>query len=117
MSVSGDFQDVVTRVHRAKSGSYGNAWKRRGEVLSIVANIARKVDRIEHVLHGGDVGSESLFDTGADLLIYCLKYATFLADQDKDLARDLFANSTIGYPYSEGLTGFEHVLSQLSLTA
>ncbi len=46
------FREVVTRLHRVKDAAYRDAWKRRGEVISILANIARKVDRLEYGLGG-----------------------------------------------------------------
>ena len=39
------FREAVRQLHRRKDAAYRDAWKKRGEVLSILANIARKVDR------------------------------------------------------------------------
>src|SRR5260370_17411486 len=52
MTPDGEFREAVARLHRAKDAVYRDAWKRRGEVISILANIARKVDRLEYGLDG-----------------------------------------------------------------
>lgn len=111
------FREAVLRLHRAKDAAYGDAWKKRGEVMSILANLARKVDRIEHVLGGASVTpDESILDTAVDLLVYGLKYETFLADQDVRVAARLFDETGSAGAYSLGPTGFEVLLSRLDLT-
>lgn len=105
----GELKTALTELHRAKDASYGNSWKRRGEQVSILANIARKVDRIENVVGGSPVGSEALLDTAADLLVYALKYETFLADQDEDAAASVFARS--GGSFSDGPDGFSELVA------
>jgi hypothetical protein len=111
------FLEAVRQLHRRKDAAYRDAWKRRGEVLSILANVARKVDRLEYVLDGAPATQdESLFDTAVDLLIYALKYQTYLADQDKRVAVTLFAQGDIAPPYSDGPTGFEALLDKIRLT-
>jgi hypothetical protein len=112
-----DFRQAIRALHRVKDASYRNAWKKRGEVLSILANIARKVDRLEYAFDqepkGGD---ESLFDTAIDLFVYSLKYETFLADLDASVALTLFDRCE-SPPYSDGVAGFEYLLSQVDLPA
>ena len=50
-------------------------------MISILANIARKVDRLEYGLDGAPAtAGESWLDTAVDLLVYCLKYQAYLAD-------------------------------------
>lgn len=110
------FREAVRRLHRQKDAAYGNAWKKRGEVLSILANIARKVDRLGGVLEGAQATrDESLTDTAVDLLVYCLKYQTYLADQDAATAHTLLGAHADGVarPYSDGPAGFEHLLARL----
>lgn len=67
------FHDFVADLHAAKHKSYGGSWKKRGEKMSILANIARKVDRL-------GVGDQ--FDTSADTLIdflvYMIKYRNWV---------------------------------------
>lgn len=110
-------REAIRQLHRRKDAAYRDAWKKRGEALSILANIARKVDRLEYVLDGAPATQdESLFDTAVDLLIYTLKYQTYLADQDKRVATTLFVNSEISPPYSDGPRGFEALLDNLDLT-
>jgi hypothetical protein len=48
MTSDAEFREAVRRLHRAKDAAYRDAWKRRGEVISILANIARKVDQVEY---------------------------------------------------------------------
>jgi hypothetical protein len=111
------FREAVRRLHRRKDAAYRDAWKKRGEALSIFANIARKVDRLEYVLDGAPATrDESLFDTAVDLLIYTLKYQTYLADQDETVAISLFAQSDVAPPYSDGPAGFEALLDNVKLT-
>jgi hypothetical protein len=67
MMPEAEFREAVTWLHRAKDAAYRDAWKRRGEVISILANIARKVDRLEYGLNGAPATpDESWADTAAD---------------------------------------------------
>ena len=67
------FYGFVTDLHAKKHASYGDSWKKRGEKMSILANMARKVDRL-------GVGDEydSAADTLIDLLVYASKYHCWL---------------------------------------
>ncbi len=67
------FYVFVRDLHATKHASYGDSWKKRGEKMSILANIARKVDRL-------GVGDEydSSADTVIDLLVYLIKYSRWL---------------------------------------
>lgn len=67
------FYGFVTDLHAKKHASYGDSWKKRGEKMSILANMARKVDRL-------GVGDEfdSSADTLIDLLVYASKYHCWL---------------------------------------
>lgn len=69
------FVEFVDELHRAKHAAYGDSWKRRGETLGILANIARKVDRL-----GVTDKNETSADTAIDLLVYALKYRLWLSD-------------------------------------
>jgi hypothetical protein len=89
-----DSQPEVARVlgtlHAKKSAVYGDSWRKRGELLSIFPNIARKYDRLEIAVESGELDLaargaldrtvEPLVDTLADLAIYAAKYLTFLAE-------------------------------------
>jgi hypothetical protein len=101
--VSAQMHAAVVNLHRNKSGAYGNAWKKRGEVMSVLANLARKVDRLTA---GGTTRDENALDTAVDLLVYAIKYQTFLADLDPAVAAALF-DPALPSPYSDGTAGFE----------
>lgn len=70
------FLEYVTDLHRQKHEAYGDSWKRRGEMLGILANIARKVDR----LGGSDTADETSTDTAIDLMVYLAKYRVWLTE-------------------------------------
>ena len=109
MTPDGEFREAVARLHRAKDAVYRDAWKRRGEVISILANIARKVDRLEYGLDGAPAtAGESWLDTAVDLLVYCLKYQAYLADLHSGTAARLFGGSDVP-------AGFEVLLSRADL--
>lgn len=67
--------DTMVNLHKEKDAVYGDSWCRRGEKVSILANIARKVDRL------GKAGAgDTELDTAMDLTIYLVKYRLWLAD-------------------------------------
>ncbi len=73
---------AIKALHAEKNRIYGPAWKKRGELTSVLANLARKVDRIEHYhATGGKMADESIFDTAVDLFVYLTKYRLFLLEQ------------------------------------
>ena len=114
---SGEFKDAVRRLHRIKDAAYQDSWKKRGEIMSIMANIARKVDRLEYLTDDATAGfDESLMDTAVDLLVYSLKHQTFLADQDAAVADKLYQGGEVTPPYSDGPSGFEFLLTRLNIT-
>jgi len=79
-------KDAIKALHARKDRAYEGAWKRRGERISIVPNIARKVDRIIAFAAGAsEMVDESVLDTAIDLNVYCLKYLLFLAEEDSSL--------------------------------
>jgi hypothetical protein len=84
------FVSYVSNLHAEKHAVYGDSWKRRGEQVAILANIARKVDRLG-VAGAGDTSA----DTAVDLLVYLLKYRLWLDGGD------------------DGPAGVDHVLSSL----
>lgn len=71
-----DFIEFAIKTHNEKHAAYGDSWKRRGEMLGILANIARKVDR----LGGAETSDETSADTAMDLLVYLAKYRSWLWD-------------------------------------
>lgn len=112
-----ELRSAVRTLHRKKDAAYRNAWKKRGELISVVANIARKVDRLESVAGGAPATrDEGLLDTVVDLLVYGLKYETYLADLDLSVAEVLFGASAIAAPFSDRPLGFEELLSRVDLS-
>ena len=71
-----ELSSEISSLHEAKHAAYGDSWKRRGETLGILANIARKVDRL-----GKTDEHETALDTAVDLLVYLAKYEAWLQDQ------------------------------------
>lgn len=66
----------VSDLHIDKDAAYGGSWKKRGELFSILPNVARKSDR----LGAGDTTDENQTDTACDLMVYFAKYRTWLED-------------------------------------
>ena len=110
--LQGDLKTAIVDLHREKDAGYGPAWKKRGEVISILANVARKIDRLEHVTKQGiETPDETLFETVIDLFVYCIKFQTFLADIDSNVRSRLFECNDCEPPYSDGTAAFEIILS------
>ncbi|GAB1644183.1 nucleoside triphosphate pyrophosphohydrolase family protein [Krasilnikovia sp. MM14-A1259] len=113
-----DFRAAAAALHRSKNAAYGDSWKRRGEQISILANIARKVDRLSLVAaNGTETADENTVDTVIDLFIYALKYLTFLADQDPAAVPDLPGRPEEAGGWSDGPDGLERLLTALDLSA
>jgi hypothetical protein len=76
---------LLIRLHRLKDAAYGDAWRKRGEVLGIFCNIARKYDRLANAMSETEASAvESLGDTAGDLCVYAGKYVTWLAEVHPD---------------------------------
>ena len=104
-------KDAMKRLHARKDKSYAGAWKRRGERVSILPNIARKVDRLEaFVDHGMELEGETVFDTIVDLFVYAEKYRLFLAESD--VADNSFLPRDAPRPYSDWNTNFDHLVDR-----
>lgn len=71
------FTDFVARLHEQKHAAYGDSWKKRGELFSIIPNVARKVDRL-----GVSDDNETAADTAIDLLVYLIKYRIWLVENE-----------------------------------
>ena len=77
-----DILALLERLHRHKDAAYGDAWRKRGEVIAIFANIARKYDRLTVAFdERRPAATEPLADTVADLCVYAGKYLTWIAEQ------------------------------------
>lgn len=81
--------ELLERLHRHKDAAYGDAWRKRGEVIAIFANMARKYDRLVVAFdEQTPAATESLGDTVADLHVYSGKYLTWIADEHHDAIND-----------------------------
>jgi hypothetical protein len=114
---SNQLRRAIVRLHAVKTAHYGNAWKKRGEGVSVLTNEARKVDRIEEVgARETSTNYESLFDTYVDLLVYLLKHQTLLADEDPEVAKALGLVGRCERPYSERLDAFDVLLEKVDFS-
>ncbi len=76
-----DFLSSIKIMHAKKDRAYGGAWKKRGELISVLPNIARKVDRLSVFSSSkSELSGETVLDTAVDLLVYSVKYQLFLED-------------------------------------
>ena len=75
-------KEAIKRLHAREDRAYGSAWKRRGLVISVLPNVARKIDRLEvYQQRGFQPGDETLFDTATDLYVYANKHRLLLEEQ------------------------------------
>jgi thymidylate synthase len=115
VNASDDFKLAIKQLHAEKDRAYGGAWKRRGELVSILPNIARKVDRLENLLQtGATMRGEALLDTAIDLYVYAEKYRLFLAESLEDA--ELLPNNA-NKPYSDHDANFDTLVDRLDLQA
>jgi len=72
-----------------KGRRYGDAWKKRGEHLSIFPKVAQKFDRLEKIMMDDAEGltplpppesEESVAETVGDLATYCILWLTHIAE-------------------------------------
>jgi hypothetical protein len=110
-------KETIKSLHRQKDAAYGNSWKRRGEQISIMANIARKVDRLEVIASGASpTQDENTLDTAIDLYVYTLKYITYLADLDPAIATATFGEPALP-SWSDGPAGFDRLIANFNMSA
>lgn len=83
-----DFISSAIRTHNEKHAAYGDSWKRRGEMLGIMANVARKVDRLGQ----GETSDETSADTAMDLMVYLAKYLVWLEMHTHGVPHDFDAS-------------------------
>lgn len=99
--------NMVKRLHTQKDAAYGQAWKKRGELVSILANIARKVDRLEHHrVSGSELHDESILDTAVDLFVYLVKYRLYLLER-APAAVSAVALPGMSPPFSDNVACFD----------
>lgn len=106
-----DHMDVaIKRLHSTKDRAYGGAWKKRGEVISVLSNIARKVDRLEvYRSSRHELVDETILDTAVDLFVYTAKYRLFLEDV---LPADLF-DASASRPFADHEANFDKLVDRL----
>jgi thymidylate synthase len=108
----GTVKTIIKALHRRKDAAYGLSWKRRGELTSVLANIARKVDRIEiYISQETQMGDESHLDTAVDLFVYATKYRLFLMEFAPELAEGILPQ-TAAQPFSDHVVNFEVLVDQ-----
>lgn len=109
-----EFKAAVKKLHANKDRAYGGAWKKRGEFVSILPNIARKVDRLDSLLATGHgLAGESALDTAIDLVVYVEKYRLFLAE---NLPPGKLIHANALYPLSDHEENFNTLFDQIDLT-
>lgn len=104
-----EFKKYIADLHAEKHKAYGDSWKRRGESMGIMANVARKVDRL-----GVSDSQETSADTAIDLSVYLIKYNLWLLEKydyldaqfgERDLTKDL----------SDGEAPVRHVIERIGI--
>jgi hypothetical protein len=114
--LSGLVVDLLIRLHSYKNKGYGNAWRRRGELLSIFTNLARKYDRLVVALDEGTRSAdERLPDTVGDLCVYSGKYLTWLAEEHPDAFDAVGRGISVECSDASGADALKHVLLALEL--
>lgn len=104
------FKEAVRDLHARKNTSYAGSWKKRGERISVLPNIARKVDRLSAYAESGSVmEGETILDTVVDLYVYAAKYRLFLADLEGADIRPFGEQSP--RPFSDHDANFELLLN------
>ena len=99
---------AIKKLHRRKDAAYGPAWKKRGEFTSILANIARKVDRLEQFnSNETELVDESSFDTAVDLFVYAAKYVLFLLEQQPGVQWQRLLPEGSSTPFSDHVANFD----------
>ncbi len=100
-------KSAIKSLHSRKDKAYGAAWKRRGERISIMPNIARKVDRLEVYVNKSEIlADEPVLDTAVDLFVYATKYRLFLADKYPDI-RERVLKEPFAVPLSDNDANFD----------
>lgn len=103
---------AIKLLHARKDLAYGGAWKRRGEQISVVPNIARKVDRLTAFLQSGtEISDEHILETAIDLYVYSTKYLLFLAERHPELVPALQLSNPIA-PLTDHNKNFDELVDR-----
>lgn len=110
-----EIASVMTRLHEIKDSRYRDAWRKRGELIGIFCNIARKYDRLVVARNEADPDeAEPRADTAADLCIYSVKYVTWLIERDPSAADAIVAADSAGWSGTLGHAAVAAALEQLA---
>jgi thymidylate synthase len=103
---------AIKALHQRKNAAYADAWKHRGELISILPNIARKVDRLAaFVATRTALPDESVLDTAVDLFVYVTKYRLFLLEVTQENAVAVLPLSA-PRPLSDHVENFDLLVDQ-----
>jgi hypothetical protein len=110
--------ELLARLHAHKNAGYGNAWRKRGELLSIFTNLARKYDRLVVALDEEGVSrDERILDTAGDLCNYSAKYLTWLAQRSPGDFNAVSTSSAADCADKGGTEALESVLAAIEVPA
>lgn len=110
-----EIASTLARLHEVKDRTYKDAWRRRGELIGIFCNIARKYDRLEVARDEDNPdGVEPRADTAADLCIYSTKYVTWLIEHDPAAARVIAGADSELWSGTRGHAAVARALEQLA---
>lgn len=107
---------AIKHLHERKNAGYASSWKRRGERVSVLPNIARKVDRLQAFAEKEMIiAGEAIFDTAVDLYVYTTKYCLFLAEfPGADVSR---LDAQAPKPFSDHDENFNSLVDVADFTA
>ena len=71
----GSFRRYVDELYRSKEEDYRSSWRKHGEFISVLANIARKADRL-----GVAGGGSTAADTAIDFFVLLMFYRLWLTE-------------------------------------
>lgn len=115
-----EIHETLKVLHYKKTLSYGDSWRKHGEVLGVFSNITRKRDRIAALAKGAKgTSDEGMMDTVADLCVYASKYLTLLAELFPVAFSDFLGPVVDGQTFVvdadhyTGREGFDRVLDML----
>ncbi len=107
---------ALKALHARKNVSYAGSWKRRGERVSVLPNIARKVDRLEAFAQtDSKLEGETVLDTAIDLFVYAEKYRLLLAEDPDALEGDVAAGASS--PFSDHDANFDYLVDEAEILA
>lgn len=110
-----NLKDFIKTLHREKDAGYGSSWKRRGELTSILANVARKIDRLEtYATASTKLVDEPILDTAIDLFVYLIKYRLYLMEASPASAAAVLPEAAL-MPFSDHPSNFDALLDQIRL--